>query len=500
MNDHDESWQRRIEELYANVADLYAHVDITIVVFDRDLRPVSPDAGTPTRLDPLVEVARRVLDTGSPQRDVALDQIGRQRVHGFPLRDRDTVIGIACVIEDDGARRELFVRCAMALFDGYRRNEVALLERERRALEEARRANRQRDQFLAVVAHELRSPMASILLWEQVLRSPGLDEGTRTAALDAIHESAAGQSVMVSDLLDVSSAINGKLHIDRQTTSLIRVLAMAVEDARPHADTRQLELVALLDPDLGYVLGDSHRLRQIFDNLLSNAIKWTDQGRISVHAHQTDDTITVDVQDTGRGIPADFMPYVFEPFRQLDEGKANGLGLGLTIAHQLVELHGGTLSAWSDGLGRGARFTVMLPRMRADVPSDSRPRPTIAGVRVLVVDDDTSLLQALEILLRSVDAIVTAASSAAEAYPIVQAGEVDIVVSDIGMGDEDGYTFMQRIRALPGSLRSIPTIALTARVDAESRERAWAAGFDRFLSKPVELDVLVSAMAELVPR
>jgi signal transduction histidine kinase len=246
-----------------------------------------------------------VLDTGEPQRDVGLDGIGRQRVHGFPLRLHDVIIGVACVVDDDGARRELFVRCAMALFDGYRRTEAALLERERQALDEARRANRERDQFLAVVAHELRSPMTSILLWEQVLRTPGLDDATRTAALDAIHESAAGQALLVGDLVDVSRAINGKLRIDREATSMLRVLAMAIEDARPHVQRRQVELVTEIDPELGYVLGDSRRLRQVLDNLLSNAMNWTQQGRISVHARQSEDTVTIDVRDTGRGIPAD---------------------------------------------------------------------------------------------------------------------------------------------------------------------------------------------------
>jgi signal transduction histidine kinase len=502
MTDHDETWQQRIQALYANVEELYAHVDVTVTLVDRDLRSSSSDGRRAAPLmPPLADVARRVLDTGMSQRDVALDQTGRQRVHGFPLRDGDSIVGVACVVEDDGARRELFVRCAMAIFDGYRRDEAALLERERQALEEAKRAHRQRDQFLAVVAHELRSPMTTILLWEQVLRNPALDEGTRTAALDAIHESAAGQALLVGDLLDVSAAINGKLHLDRQPTSILRVLTMAMEDMRPEARARQLELVAELDPDLGDVLGDSRRLRQIFNNLLSNAIKWTEQGHVSVRAYQSDDTITIDVRDTGRGIPADFIHCVFEPFSQVDDGKSGaGLGLGLAIARQLVELHGGTVSASSEGLGRGAQFKVVLPRMLTSTRDASRPPASIEGLRVLIVDDDARVVEALEILLGRAGAVVATATSAAAAYSMLRDGRTDIVLSDLGMTGEDGYSLARRLRALPGANRRIPAIAITARVDDQSRERALAAGFDRYLTKPIDLNLLVSTIAEIVQR
>src|SRR5690606_24173243 len=187
---------------------------------------------------------------------------------------------------------------------------------------------------------------------------------TRTSALDAIHESATGQALLIADLLDVSRAINGKLHIDRRLTPIARVLAMAIETARPHATARGLEIVAQLDPELGDVLGDSRRLRQIFDNLLSNAIKCTELGQITVRARQSDDAITIDVRDTGRGIAPAFLPHVFDPFRQADES-GDGLGLGLGIARQLVELHGGTISAWSKGIGHGAVLTLTLPRARA---------------------------------------------------------------------------------------------------------------------------------------
>jgi CheY-like chemotaxis protein/anti-sigma regulatory factor (Ser/Thr protein kinase) len=338
-------------------------------------------------------------------------------------------------------------------------------------------------------------------LWEQVLRDPALEPQTRTAALDAIHESAISQSLLVADLLDVSRAINAKLHIEKVRTSVLRVLSMAVETARSHATARQLEIVSQLDPDLGDVLGDSRRLRQIFDNLLSNAINYTDNGQISVHARHSDASIVIEVCDTGRGIAAELLPHLFEPFRQGDEGPAGeGLGLGLAIARQLVELHGGTLSASSDGLGRGARFTVTLPRVHVATSDTSVAVGSIAGVRVLVVDDDPRLLEAVELLLRRNGAIVTSAESAAAAYLRIEQGDIDIVLSDLGLRGEDGCSLVRRIRATAGAMQSIPAIAITARSDEESLQRALAAGFDRYLPKPIEMPRLVSAIKQLVHR
>ncbi len=501
MEDQHETWQRRIRDLYEHVEELYAHVDITVVVFDRELIPVAADdAMRVARFGhQLADIARRVLETGEPRRDIALDRTGRERVHAFPLRVQGVVAGAACIIDDDGARRELFVRCAMAIFDGYRQNEVALLERERRALEEARRANQLRDQFLAVVAHELRAPMSSILLWEQVLRDPALEPQRRTAALDAIHESASGQSLLAADLLDVSRAINGKLHIEKARTPISRVLSMAIETARSHATARKLEVVSQLDPELGDVIGDSRRLRQIFDNLLANAINYTEHGRISVHARQSDDSIVIEVCDTGRGIGPELLPHLFEPFKQGDEvPTGGGLGLGLAIARELVELHGGTLSASSDGLGRGARFTVCLPRARVPASGTSDVVGSITGVRVLVVDDDPRLLEAVELLLRRAGAIVTSAESAAAAYLRLEQGDIDVVLSDLGLRGEDGYSLVQRIRATPGAMQAVPVIAVTARSDDESRQRALAAGFDRYLPKPIEMPRVISTIAQLV--
>ncbi len=497
----DEAWQRRIHELYENVEDLYAHVDVTVVAFDRNLAEVSAtDDALPNQVTPrLVDIARGILESGKGQRDIALDQIGRQRVHAFPLRAGESIAGVVCVVVDDGARRELFVRCAMAIFDGYRRNEAALLEREHRALEEARRANRHRDQFLAVVAHELQTPMASILLWEHVLRDPSIEPVSRTLALDAIHESAIGGSLLVGDLLDVSRALHGKLHIERRLTPVLRVLTLAIDDARQRAKAPKVHIVAQLDPELGQVLGDSRRLRQVFNNLLSNALKCTDEGLVSVSARQNEDTITIEVSDTGRGIAPTFLPHVVEPFVQADEmGRAAGLGLGLGIARELVALHGGTLSASSEGLGHGAQFRITLPRVHVRLPTESATQPSIAGIRVIVVDDDALLLEGLQVVLRAAGAVVTGARSSSAAYAILEQEHVDILLSDIGMSDEDGCQLVQRMRTTPGPMRGIPAIAITGLASLDDRERALAAGFDRYLTKPIDIPLLFANIAELV--
>ncbi len=491
-----EAWQQRIRELYSDVEQLYSHVDISVVLFDRELVEVTAQGGGATSLaQPLAEIARRVLETGSPECDVPLDALGRRRAHSYPIRDAAGVSGVVCVVDDDGARRELFVRCAMAIFDGHRREEALLRERERKALDEARRANELRDRFIAMVAHELKSPMASILLWEQVLRDPAHDVGLRTQALDAIHEAAAGQSLLIEDLLDASRAINGKLRIERRPTPIDRVLMLAIANVRPVAETRDVELAIDIAGDVGEVLGDSRRLRQIFENLLSNAVRCTSPGRISVAARHDGESVTIEVSDTGCGISADFLPHVFEAFRQSDDRPGLGLGLGLAITRQLVQLHGGTITATSGGIGAGATFTVQLPRLR---PSAASPQRALEGIRVLLIDDDPHLLEALNVLLMAAGAVVRTALSAPAGRRILEERATDIVVSDLGIPGEDGIAFVKRLRDEPTPIRSLPAIIITASTRESDRERALAAGVDRYMTKPIEIDVLISNIAALV--
>lgn len=496
-DDDLEAWQTRIRELYSDVEQLYAHVDISVVLFDRDLAEVSAEgSGASSLAQPLAEIARRVLETESPERDVPLDGLGRRRAHGYPIRDASGISGVVCVVDDDGARRELFVRCAMAIFDGHRRKEASLRQRERQALEEAQRANGLRDRFVAMVAHELKAPIASILLWEQVLRDPARDPGLRTQALDAIHEAAAGQALLIEDLLDASRAINGKLRIERRPTPIDRALMLAIANLRPLAKTRDVELSVDVAPGLGDVLGDSRRLRQIFENLMSNAVKCTSGGRISVVARQDAESITIDVSDTGCGISADFLPHVFEAFRQSDERLGLGLGLGLAITRELVELHGGAITATSGGIGAGATFTVQLPRFRA-TDAASRPR-VLAGVRVLLIDDDPQLLEALTVLLVAAGAVVHTALTAPAARRILEDHATDIVVSDLGLPGEDGIAFVKCLRDESAPIQSLPAIIITASTAPLDRERALAAGVDRYVTKPIDIDVLIANIAELV--
>lgn len=282
--------------------------------------------------------------------------------------------------------------------------------------------------------------------------------------------------------------------MERRATAVGPALALAVANVRPDAEACDVEIALELGDDVGDVLGDPRRLRQIFDNLLSNAIKWTSGGRVSVAVRQDADSITITVSDTGSGIRTEFLPHVFDAFRQGDERL--GLGLGLAIARELVELHGGTITAASDGIGAGATFTVRLPRLRAPVASETRG---IAGVRVLLLDDDAQLLGGLQVLLAAAGAAVQTARSASAAVRILERGETDIVVSDLSMPGEDGLTFVKRLRDGPAASRSLPAIAITALAMDGARERALAAGFDRYITKPIDIAVLICSIAELVP-
>jgi len=372
--------------------------------------------------------------------------------------------------------------------------------RDRSALAEAQLASRQKDQFIATISHELRAPLAAMLLWEKVLRDDALDPATRAKALDAIHESASSQSRLVADLLDVSRAINGKLHIDRNPVAIDEVVVAVVDSARPTAEQRHIEMVCELDAR-HHVLGDANRLRQIFANLIANAIKCSDPGgTVTVRGRSRDATIEIAIEDTGRGISAELLPHLFEPFRQASGVHDGGLGLGLAITSQLVTLHGGTVVASSAGLGKGATFRVTLPlaaKQRAFVSPPSRQR--LGGVHVLVVDDDHRVLEALQLLLERAGAVVETASSADAGYGAVERAVPDVVLSDLSMPDEDGYSLMRRIRERERGVRRVPAVAMTAHVADSNRHDALAAGFDRYVAKPLDIDQLITTIAHLVP-
>ena len=379
----------------------------------------------------------------------------------------------------------------------YRSSEELRLGRQHAAAEVQLEA-RQRNEFVAKVSHELRAPLAATLLWEKVLRDEHVAPAIRTRALDAIRDSATTGARLVADLLDISRAINGKLRVERHPVELAEVFSAALETARALAGFRELNsnLEAAREP----VLGDATRLRQVFTNILANAIKNTGaSGRVEVVGRRFDEHVEISIADNGRGIAPDLLPHVFEPFRQAEPGKEGGLGLGLAIASQLVALHGGSLTASSEGLGRGATFTVRLPIAKS-AAADVHPvsRPTLAGVHVLVIDDDQRVLGALKLLLEQAGAIVDTAESGDAALGALEQAVPDVVLSDLTMPGSDGCSTIRKLRRREPAARRVPAVAMTSHVTDSTRHDAIAAGFDRYLTKPLDIDHLISTIATLV--
>jgi PAS domain S-box-containing protein len=403
-----------------------------------------------------------------------------------------------------------------------------LLVQEQKARAEAEKAraeaenlNRLKDEFLSTVSHELRTPLNAILGWSQILRNKRVDEAAMNRALETIERNARSQAQLIDDLLDISRIITGKIRLNVQTVELLPVIEAAMDTVRPSADAKNIRLQSVLDPAGGPVLGDSERLQQIVWNLLSNAIKFTSkQGRVQVCLQRINSHVEIVVADTGQGISAEFLPYVFERFRQADSSitrSFGGLGLGLAIVRQLVELHGGTVHAESPGEGQGSTFTVKLPLIAVgltaiepervhpavggSVPFDCSPR--LDGLRILIVDDDADIRDLLTYTLEVCGAEVMAAASADEAIAVLTASStpMDILISDIGMPDEDGYALLRRVRALePEHKGGIPAIALTAYARTQDRRAALLAGFQSHVAKPVEPAELIAVIANLAGR
>ena len=396
-----------------------------------------------------------------------------------------------------------------------------LLVQEQKARAEAENLNRLKDEFLSTVSHELRTPLNAILGWSQILRARRADAATMNRALETIERNARSQAQLIDDLLDISRIITGKIRLNVHTVELLPVIEAAMDTVRPTTDTKNIRLQSVLDPAAGPVLGDSERLQQIVWNLLSNAIKFTPKrGRIQVCLQRINSHVEIVVTDTGQGISAEFLPYVFERFRQADSSitrSFGGLGLGLAIVRQLVELHGGTVHADSPGEGQGATFTVKLPLMAVgpkaiepervhptvggSVPFECSPR--LDGLRILIVDDDADIRDLLTYTLEVCGAEVMAAASADEAISALTESStpMDILISDIGMPDEDGYALLRRVRALePENGGGIPAIALTAYARTQDRRAALLAGFQSHVAKPVEAAELIAVIANLAGR
>jgi PAS domain S-box-containing protein len=401
-----------------------------------------------------------------------------------------------------------------------------LLDSERNARAEAERAGRVKDEFLATLSHELRTPLNAIVGWSQILRNGAPSAEDLNEGLATIQRNAHAQTQIIEDLLDMSRIISGKIRLDVQRIDAAAVVRAAVDTMRPAADAKGVRLQAVIDPKVGPLAGDPGRLHQVFWNLISNAIKFTPRGgRVQVLLERVNSHVEVSVIDTGEGIRPEFLPSVFDRFRQADASttrRHGGLGLGLSIVKQLVELHGGTVRASSAGPGHGSTFVVALPLTAVHRDADARPDddaerrhpgaglPTdlyhdacaqLGGVKVLVVDDEADARAVVKRLLEDCAATVTAVATADEAVRAVEAERPDVLVSDIGMPGEDGYSLIRRVRALgPERGGGVPAVALTAYARAEDRVRAVRAGFQTHVVKPVEPAELITMVASLAGR
>lgn len=461
----------------------------------------------------IVDLVAQVFRTGEPHRALEAPLLLRgtagleQRFFDIvyaPVRGAGaTIVGVSIFAHEV----TLSVRARNAMQEA-----ITLEEAARKQLEDA---SRTKDEFLSTLSHELRTPMNAILGWATMLRNESLSPEQQARALETVERNARMQTRLIEDLLDLSRMVQGKFVLSVGPVEMVRVVEAALETVRPAAEAKGIRLQPVLDSH-ATIVGDPDRLQQIVWNLLANAIKFTPKGgRVQVRLRRDTSYVEVAIADNGQGIDPAFLPHVFDRFRQADGGitrRTGGLGLGLAIVRSLVELHGGTVEARSDGVGHGATFVVRLPMapLRADkepvtptragmpVRTDFDCPPELKGARVLVVDDEADTRQLLEYLLVQCEAVVKTAASAEEAMAALRAERFDVLVSDVGMPDEDGYQLLQRVRALPPEQNGrIPALALTAYARGVDRTRALRHGFSMHLAKPIEPSELLVVVAHL---
>ncbi len=512
------------------------HVDPSKVELLRDLYRRAPAQGeAPYSLD-------RVLRAGEPQLVSHVDSSStekwaqnpddRARLRAIdtrsfivaPLRVQGTLFGALTLAYSDSGRHygerelalvsELAIRAAFAL-DNARLYELSQDERSR-----VEAATRAKDEFVAMISHELRTPLNAILGWLRLMRGGSLPDSKRQHAFDVIERNAQAQGRLVADLLDISRVITGKIRLNPTRVDLGHVVDMAIEGMQPAADAKRIKVEVEVDRSDVAIRGDGDRLQQVVWNLLTNAVKFTPRnGSIHVRLRRVGSDFELSVEDTGAGIAPTFLPHVFDSFRQADGGAARahgGLGIGLSIAKHLVELHGGSIDASSAGLGNGATFIVRLPiapvvaasahpssgaipaPATQERPSDFAPPAGVGAVRVLVVDDEPDARELVAYVLETSGMEVRVAQSSAEAFAELGRYAPHVIISDLGMPDEDGYSLIRRIRMLPDKARrDTPAIALTAFARNEERTRALVEGFNVHMAKPVEPMALVQAVADL---
>jgi PAS domain S-box-containing protein len=387
----------------------------------------------------------------------------------------------------------------------------------------AESASRVKDEFLSTLSHELRTPLTAIVGWVYLLKSGKLTKETVERGLDAIDRNAAAQAQVINDIVDLSRIVGANFRLNLRPIQLAPVVAAAIDQLLPAANARSIRIQPILDPTAGFVSGDTDRLRQVVWNLLSNAVKFTEPGgRVTVRLRQAGPNVEITIEDTGRGIHPEFLPHVFERFRQADSSNTRehgGLGLGLAVVRHLVELHGGHVEAASAGEGHGATFTVTLPRTQEQVPASADAEVAtgsaalpdgvslglsasgLDGVRVLVVDDNPDVGEVIATVLRQAGADVETAASASEGLAVIAARPPHVLVSELEMEGETGYSLIRRVRELPPDAGgAVPAAALTAHSRTEDRVQALLGGFQLHLSKPVQPAELLAVVASLAGR
>jgi len=508
-----------------------AHVDAAKVavlreIFQRSTEPYGFPEVPGTNKARLVEAIPEGLleaTATTPEHLALLRDIGSRSWIIVPLRIQSSMFGSIILARSDSGRRygasdvllaeELARRAAVAI-DNARLYESSQEERSR-----VEAATRAKDEFVAMVSHELRTPLSAIVGWVRLLRSGSLSAERREHALEVIERNANAQSQLVADLLDISRAISGKIRVNPSQVDLSNIVEIAVEDARLALETKRIQIHTELDRERAVMRGDSDRLQQIVWNLLTNAIKFTSKGgEIRITLRRFDSDLLLVVQDTGMGINPEFLPHIFEHFRQSDSSTTRphgGLGIGLSITKYLVDLHGGSIEAQSEGVGLGASFVVRLPvspLVSATVgvpkmPVTTSPREALSlpqgleGLRILVVEDEEDARELLGILLGMCGIEVHPVGSAREAMAALEKFQPDLIISDIGLPEQDGYALIRSIRSSASKERAaIPAIALTAFARNEDRAQALLAGFNLHMTKPVEPAALLGAVADLAGR
>ncbi|MBD1911108.1 MULTISPECIES: PAS domain S-box protein [unclassified Leptolyngbya] len=493
------AWAHQIREKYPLDPNAERGAALTLRTGQSDFVPEIPD-------EMLVHAAH------DPEHLEILRQVGFSSFMCVPLRIQARIMGVISFISAESGRRytpvdvqfaeELAHRASLAI------ENAQLYQTAQRDRAKAESANRIKDEFLAVLSHELRSPLNPILGWTNMLRRKRLDATKTEQALETIERNAKLQAQLIEDLLDVSRILQGKMTLNIAPVNLVTTIEAALETVRLAAEAKRIQLQTTLNPVAGSILGDTNRLQQVFWNLLSNAVKFTQPGgHVSVKLEQTGMYAQIQIKDTGRGISADFLPYVFDYFRQEDgttTRKFGGLGLGLAIVRQITELHGGTVSAESPGQNLGATFTVRLPLNLVGQEQSSSDKPSEAGadltdIQILVVDDDADMRELASFVLTQSGAQVITAASGMQALSLLNQSVPDLLLCDIGMPEMDGYTLIRQIRRwLPEQGGNIPAIALTAYAGEINQQQALTAGFQTHISKPVEPERLVQAVIHLL--